>query len=479
MILQHTIVYFLGRGLPALLTFLALAWVSRLLDPQAYGIYSVAVATAGTLNVLLFQWLRFGLLRLGPKGRAEILQLNVTLVRTFVLTLAVLWTVVVVAAGLGLAIEVVGHEPVAYVLTVAALLSVQASYELAQDYFRSVLRPKIYALNAAVKATVFFFLAVLLAWNGFGEHGLLLALIVAFLVPTCRVLSKALRIFQLGTVNRNTLGRVWRYGVPLSAAVSLGFLVNYSDRLVITYLLDATATGQYSMSGDLAHNAIVLPLSIVNLASYPIIVQTFERRGEEAAVSAMRSTGTALLGLGLPFVVLFAACSDQLAKMLLGAAFQEAAKSLFPLIALGAFFAGMKSFYFDLGFQIREKPQLQIPIMLIALAVNVVLNFLLIPPFGVRGAAYATVAAYGTGAVLSWYFSRRQLPVPAPQGLITLALLNLGFYLVLWLAPDYQTQWPWVIQTSVLGMVYAALIMRANLVRSADLRTQLTRGGVR
>src|SRR5687768_2803258 len=81
--LRHSAVYLLARGLPGMIAFLAIPIYTRMLAPEQYGRYVLAVAYATLCNALLYNWIRAGLLRYFPAYpdrerdlRATLLTLN-------------------------------------------------------------------------------------------------------------------------------------------------------------------------------------------------------------------------------------------------------------------------------------------------------------------------------------------------------------------------------------------------------------------
>lgn len=55
MLLRHSALYTLARGLPGLINFAALAVYTRLLGPEEYGRYALVIAAVGLANAVLFQ----------------------------------------------------------------------------------------------------------------------------------------------------------------------------------------------------------------------------------------------------------------------------------------------------------------------------------------------------------------------------------------------------------------------------------------
>ena len=59
-------VYFVGRGIAAVLSLVSLGVYTRLLEPQEYARYVLVISGVGFVSLLLFQWARAALLRFLP-----------------------------------------------------------------------------------------------------------------------------------------------------------------------------------------------------------------------------------------------------------------------------------------------------------------------------------------------------------------------------------------------------------------------------
>ena len=66
----------------------------------------------------------------------------------------------------------------------------------------------------------------------------------------------------------------------------------------------------------------------------------------------------------------------------------------------------------SIGIGISKKANYYPAITLSAATLNVILNILWIPRFGIDGAAWATVAGYGLMAALGFYFGNKHYPIP-------------------------------------------------------------------
>ena len=115
--------------------------------------------------------------------------------------------------------------------------------------------------------------------------------------------------------------------------------------------------------------------------------------------------------------------------------------------------------------------------MLAAMAVpavaNVALNALLIPPFGVQGAAWATAASFGLGLLTSIVLGRRIVLMPTPwDALARCAVATAAMAAVVLALPPLGGVAELMLDAGVGAVVYAlaALTLNAAGVRDVAIR---------
>jgi len=472
MLLKHSLFYLLARGLPGIVNLLAMAIYTRLLSPDDYGRYALVIAGVGLANGILFQWLRFGVLRFFPvyEDRRQV----------FLSTILTGYIALVVLTGLGGAAALVFiTDPVMRGLVVLGtlLLWAQALYEMNLELLRIHLAPGRYGIISVAKTTVALCIGGLLAYQGFGASGLILGLMAGMLLASFIQMKSWSRLgFRLA--DAAICREILTYGLPLSATFALGFVVSSSDRFLLGWFLGAGATGVYAAGYDIANQALVVLMMIVNLAAYPLAVRALEQEGEGAARQQISQNVTLLLMVALPCTVGFALLAPNIASVFLGKAFRASAVMLIPWIAFGSLLAGIKSFYFDLSFQMGRSTIGQVWVTLAAAIVNIALNFWWIPHVGIMGAAYATVVAYAAAMGLSWLLGRRlfRLPFPA-RGTSRIVLAVAGMGGVLWSLRSLHGAAALGMQITAGIVVYGALVLAFNVagMRSEVLR-MLSRG---
>ena len=73
------------------------------------------------------------------------------------------------------------------------------------------------------------------------------------------------------------------------------------------------------------------------------------------------------------------------------------------------------------------RTEFNLPAAAAALATNVALNLVLVPPLGIVGAGLALVASYGVVVVLMYLFTQRLFPVPYQWGRLARVVLTAAF----------------------------------------------------
>lgn len=418
MLLKHSFYYFLARGIPGLASFLALALFTRLLSPEQYGQYALVLATSGLAYTVLFSWLPLGLLRFLP-AHQEAAQKDALLSAVFSLFWSLSAVILIAAVGLWLATPLFALQSQSlrtFCLLGACLLWARAWFELNLELSRSTLKPKLYGVLSTVKVVISILLGGLFAYLGFGATGVLIGSAAAFLVPAAAVSRGQWRKLRpLGT-ERKRIGQLALYGAPLTATFALEFVISGSDRLLLAWLKDVEAAGLYVVGYDMAKQSLTLLLMIINLAAYPLAVYAFERQGQEAARQQLSQNFVLLLAVGLPATAGFALLASNIAGVLVGKAFSDAATELMPWIAVATLLAGIKAYYVDLSFQLSKKTRLQVLVALFAAVTNLLLNLWLIPRYGLLGAAYSTLIAYAAALGGGWWLGNRVFTLPLPLG---------------------------------------------------------------
>jgi len=470
-ILSQAGIYLAARGLPGVVSFLAIPLFSRLLSPADYGRYALALATVGVLNALLFQWLRLSLVRYLPGCKEDPLRLKSTLATAGGATVLAAGAIAAVACLFPVA---AGWR--AFVVLCWVALAIQAAFELCCEYARGALEPWHYMRLQLARAFAFVALGVVFVKLGAGWWGPMAGAAVGMMGASLL----AWRRDWAGTravVDRDLLRRLVHYGVPLSLTVALTVVISSSDRYVIAWRLGEGAAGLYSVAVDFTTQTITLLMMVIHMAMFPVAVRDWELGGREAARQRMADNASLLLAIGVPCVVGLSVLAPGVAHSFLGQSFRAAAASIMPLVALGTFLACMKAFHFDAAFQFAHRTVSQVWIVLVAAVLNVALNLLAVPRWGINGAAGASVLAYLVAIALTVAIGRRHVALPLPARAAATVCLGGGVMGVV-LYPLRGYVGPAAVAAQVAGgaLVYGFILLACDFLGSrSSLTSRLLR----
>jgi O-antigen/teichoic acid export membrane protein len=199
-----------------------------------------------------------------------------------------------------------------------------------------------------------------------------------------------------------------RYGLPLSATFISSMVLDLSSRFIIGLKLDESSVAGYSVGYDLTQQVFGAAMNAVYLAAFPQIIKSYHSDNVTVARAELRKMFD-YLAIGSPILLgVFLGLSNQIASVTFGAPVRELASQVIPLIAVGVFFSGVKSYYLDVVFQLRKRTEMQFLTTGIMAVINVVATLVLLDRFGVIGAAVSAALAFCVGAVVSFCLGRRE-----------------------------------------------------------------------
>ncbi len=208
-----------------------------------------------------------------------------------------------------------------------------------------------------------------------------------------------------------------RFGVPMLIGYELsGIVLSVGDRYLIDGLMGAAPLGLYSAAYNLCLYVQSVFIASVGQAVMPLYMQMWERQGkDETAAFIARSLRTYVI-LGGPVIAGLAAVGPELLPALASEKYLSAA-SIIPWVIAGMVVDGSNSML-GAGLFVHRKTRLIMTIVMSGAAINLVLNVLFIPRFGIVAAAVATSISYAFTATSLGFAGRRFLPVPIPWATI-------------------------------------------------------------
>jgi O-antigen/teichoic acid export membrane protein len=216
--------------------------------------------------------------------------------------------------------------------------------------------------------------------------------------------------------------RLLSFTSPLVGVDILVSLLQLSDRFLLGALGGSEALGIYSVSYNLVDRPTTLLCTAITTATYPMAVQALQH-GRVAGKLQMGRNGAALLALAIPACVGLWLIKGSFVQIMVGPDFRAGAESLIPIMCLSALARGFSTHFIDHAFQLARRPSKALWVYGPTAAATIVLNGILIPFFGARGAAWAGLICQSFALVAGWMVARGIFPIWIPPGDVIKILL--------------------------------------------------------
>ncbi|MDQ3120998.1 MAG: oligosaccharide flippase family protein [Actinomycetota bacterium] len=405
---KHSAIYGLGGLVSRILAVLLLPLYTRYLSPSDYGKVETLIALSTVIGIVLRMGIHAAFFRFyfdspAPEHRRLVLRTS------FWFTMAMATAGLV--AGLilsGTIADLLFGSPDDSELVMASFGGLWAgmNYEQLTSLFRVEERSVAFvtASLANILLTIGMTLLLVVALDQ-GPVGVIVGNFTGTLLVYAALIGY--RREQLGLqFDRSLLREMNRFGVPLIPTALFLWVTNFSDRLFLVRLADTTEVGLYSVGVRIA-SAMVLLLTAFRLA-WPAFAYSIEDEREARRTYAYVLTYLVLLTTWVATGL--ALLSPWIVDWITAPAFAESSRVVGPLafaaVAFGAYIVVV------IGVGRARRTQFNWVVTGAAAAVNIALNLILIPRYGMMGAAVATIAAYVTMfAGMAWW-AQRIYPVP-------------------------------------------------------------------
>ncbi len=206
-------------------------------------------------------------------------------------------------------------------------------------------------------------------------------------------------------------GRMINYGTPILIS-GVAFAINESfDKILLETIL-GSEQGLFDSGAYAACYKLALFMTLFATAFRMGIEPFFFSHAKEKNATTTYATITKYFVIFGSFIlIVIVTFSDVLKQFMIRKPEYWEAMIVVPIILLANFCLGI---YHNLSvwYKITDRTKFGAYISVVGAMITLGLNFALIPKYSYIGSAIATLAAYGSMMVLSWYFGRKYYPIP-------------------------------------------------------------------
>lgn len=241
---------------------------------------------------------------------------------------------------------------------------------------------------------------------GYKLWGVITAVVIYTIISTLVTLFIVLRDTGVQLPRFSRIKAHLRYGVPLTPNSALMWIINVSDRYIISYFMGTAFTGIYSAAYALGYYASFL-LGPLGWVLAPTVIKSYDEGNLGETRTYLKYSLRYFMMIAIPSAFGLSILAKPILQILTTPEFVPGSN----VVLFVAFGAVLFAFYSICGtiIALTYKTELLVMLLGIAATLNIILNLILIPRMGIMGAAVATLVAYGVLGILTLIVTRKYL----------------------------------------------------------------------
>lgn len=453
---SNTIIFAIGTFSSKALSFLLMPFVTRMMTTADYGSADLIQQTVNVLIPIVTLQVNSAALRFSldkAKNKADVLTVGV---RT---TLLGFIAFLLFAYPISL-IQINDFKLGEYIILVYVFVLVSGFRQLCQQFVRGSGKVKIYAVDGIIAtATTLLFTFLFLSPLKMGVTGYILAIIAS---DACSIIfyiisAKLYKYVKPRLLEKGIWGQMLKYCVPLIPTVILWWIINVSDRYMVTYFIGSSANGLYTAASKIPNFVILFSQIFIDAWQLSAVDEYGDKKKARffSKVFFVYSGGVFSVASAL---ILFC---QLFTKILVAPSYYDSWKFV-PILIIATTYSCIVNFLASV--YMAEKKSLMALLTAMSGAVtNIVLNLLFIPKMGANGAAVATVCAFLVVFITRGINTRKYVKInfQMPTLILETAILIVQSALMLWLKTG--------IVLYVVEAILFALMVFANINQIKEL----------
>lgn len=387
-------------------TIILIPIITKTLGPQGYGIWAQVQVTINIATVLAGLGLLPAMLRFLPakSNRNEIQEGFYSVFCIIAVAALIVSSMFIIFADF---IAAALFDGATAIVRVTGLIILVWSLDMAfLTLFRAFQQVRRYSLFMVCNTYGQIGLIAYLVLNGHGILSIVLA-VLSIQVLLLSILLFITRV-QIGVKRPHfsDIKEYFNYGLPTIPMSMAIWVTTSSDRYVIAYFLGATSVGIYSAAYGLG-SIIFMFAGILGFVLPPALFKLYDEGRMSEVKTHLSYSFKYLLALAIPFVFGAAILAAPVLTLFSTAEIASKGHLITPLVALSILFSCANSVISRI-LGLVKKLKIVAAIHVVAAAVNLGLNILVVPHLGILGAAITTVISYSLVLGATTYYAFKE-----------------------------------------------------------------------
>ena len=400
----------------ALSPVILLPILTKILTIQEYGIWSLILITAGFVPLVALLGLPNSMIRfLAPVKNKDEIREGYYSIALVVLCAGFVSSFFLLLFERSIAANLLGNNRTVALLL--PLITFVASYNyVPQTYFRTFQQAKRYSIVSFLQAASYVILVGAFVVGGLGLTGATFAYLINLLVIAMISTYYVLRDIGVTVPRFAELKAYLKFGLPLVPSNVSSWALGVSDRYIITFFLSVAWVGYYSPGYQLGWiiSLLATPLTIlVPTALY----EHYDANRMAEVKTIMRYSVKYFLAAAVPAAFVLSLLSKPILLVLTTPAIATNGYLITPFTAVSGVLFGVWSII-AIVLTFEKRTAIIGTIWVLGAALNIGLNLVLVPYFGIIAAALTTLLGYGFIFGVTAIYSIRHMTLDIDFGFI-------------------------------------------------------------
>lgn len=449
-LMKNTVIIFIGKVCTQLISFFLLPLYTGYLSTSDYGIVDLITTYVTLLVPIITLELEMSIFRYlvdsrGNKKDTKTLMSN----NFYILTISL-----IIFAALYMIVTSFWHIPYRFIILVNIIVCTASGnfLQVTRGYGRTL----DYSISCIITGlTTIISNIILIAVLGFGAKGMIISMALAnFMCSLYLFLRlKMYKEIDFKIVDKPLMKEMFKYSIPLIPNGVSWWVINVSDRTIVTSILGTAANGIYAVSNKFPTILSSL-LGIFNLSWSESAALHINSEDCNEFFSDITNTVIKLftsLGVGM------IACMPFIFPLLINSKYADAYNHI-PILVLGAVFNVVICLYSAI--YIAKKMTKQVATTsIIGAVINVVINIVLIKKIGLYAASISTAVAYFVMMMYRYFDLKKYMDIKYEKNLVLKTVLIFTFAMIIY----YQRNIYLDCLSLIVVVIYAYMMNRKFL----------------
>ncbi|MFP7470592.1 oligosaccharide flippase family protein [Niallia taxi] len=473
---KDTLTYIPAILVPALVNVLSIMIFTRAFSTAEFGLYNILLTTTQLGSMVMSQWIMQSVQYYRPNylrnNNKVSFNRNLYYILVYVSIIILVSSLFIYLVSVSFFSKDMNSNFHMLFWCTVFLILLQGLLKIGLVLFQSDLEVASYRYYQLVNSVVKFGLSIILVYFVYKN---IISIFVATIISIAVILIPIFKKTQLISKDYILPKKDREYTEFLRSFINYGFpmigwfigtsLLNLVDKYMIGFFRGNVEVGIYSANSSIVFFGFGLLSGPLLSAAHPIIMNSVSEKGinKEQFQNTIESFSRIFLITMVPvsfFITIFRA---DIATLLLGSSYRDGA-DIIPIILFG-FMAWHFSLYGHKVHEIYGKTKQMVSYVVIAVVVNIIFNFLLIPTYGYMGATIATFLGYITYPIAIYISSRKLITWKIPwKSLIRISVASIVTSIITYLVTYHMMKLNIVILNLIIGFIIYLIVYIAILI---------------